>query len=90
MTQHFANESTLNSTDAQDKCLFWLSILQITIGVLLVTTSVFVYSLMHHHALTIPAMMGTALIVHSAKAFLVCRDRPLFGDHHQPNNGMTG
>ena len=65
--------------------------LQIVLGVLLVTASMFSYSsLMQHPALMIPTMMGATLLFYGAKALLVCRDRSLFRDHHQPSDGMTG
>jgi len=90
MTKHSNTENTAAGNDSSGNCWTLLALLQITIGILLVTASAFGYPLTHHLALLIPAMMGAALLFHGAKAFLVCRDRPLFRDHHHPNNGMTG
>jgi len=81
-------ENTVSNNDAGN-CSTGLGILQIALGVLLVTASAFGYSLMQHAALMIPAMMGAALLFYGAKALLVCRDRSLFRDHHQPSDGMT-
>lgn len=90
MTQNLDRETGVSGNDMQANCMIWMGILQIAMGALLVVGSVFVYSLMHHVAVTIPAIMGAALIVQGAKAFMVCRHRPLFSDHHHPSSGMMG
>jgi len=89
MSKHFKTENTVSNSGAGN-CSTWLGMLQIVLGVLLVTASVFSYSLMQHPALMIPTMMGATLLFYGAKALLVCRDRSLFRDHHQPSDGMTG
>ena len=90
MAKHFKTENTISSSGAPGNCPTWLGILQIALGVLLVTASAFGYSLMQHPALMIPAMMGAALLFYGAKSLLVCRNRSLFRDHLQPGDGMTG
>jgi hypothetical protein len=89
MTKPIKADSTVANTDARRHCWTWLAMLQIALGVLLVTAAAFGYSLMHHPALMIPAIMGAALLFIGAKAFLVCHDRPLFSDHQHPSNGIT-
>jgi len=89
MPKHFKTEHSISDKGAPGNCWTWLSILQIAVGVLLVTASAFGYALIQHPALMIPAMMGAVLLFHGAKALLVCRNRQMFGDHH-PSNGTMG
>jgi len=77
---------TKTDTDASN-CRTWLAIMQLAIGVLLVTAAAFAYSLMHHPAILIPSLMGAALLYQGARAFLVCRHRPVLSDHHQQTAG---
>jgi hypothetical protein len=89
MPKHFKTEHTISDKGAPGNCSTWLGILQIAVGVLLVTASAFGYALMQHPALMIPTMMGATLLFYGAKALLVCRNRQMFGDHH-PTNGTLG
>ena len=89
MSKHIKAINHVSNKDAASICSIAMGILQIAVGVLLVTASAFGYSLLHHPAVMIPALMGAALLFHGAKVFLVCRERPVFHDHH-PSNGMTG
>ena len=89
MTNHRETGNTVSSNDTLRNCSTLLGIFQIAIGVLLVTASAFGYSLLHHPAVMIPALMGASLLFHGAKVFLVCREHSGFRDHH-PSNGMTG
>jgi len=90
MTQPINANNTASNRDAPGNCLTWLATLQFTVGVLLVTASAFGYSLLHHPAVMIPAIMGAGLLFHGSKALLVCRDRPQFHEHHHSSNGMRG
>lgn len=90
MSKHCKTENTVSSNVAARHCSTGLGILQIVLGVLLVMASAFGYSPMQHPAQMIRAMMGATLLFCGAKALLVCRDRSLFRDHHQPNDEMTG
>jgi len=87
MPSDFKTVNTTSNKDATRNCSVFMGILQIALGVLLITASAFGYSLMHHSALLIPAMMGATLLFYSAKAALVCRDHPPIGDHQHPTNG---
>jgi len=90
MPTHYKTENTVPNNSAPRDCSTGLGVLQIALGVLLVTASAFSYSLMQHAALMIPAMMGAALLFYGTKALLVCRDRSPFRDRHQSSDGMTG
>lgn len=89
MTKHLESGNTAPNSEVLGNCSAWLGILQIAVGLLLITASAFGYSLMHHPALLIPAIMGAALLFHSTSAFMVCRHSSAFPDHH-PSNGITG
>ena len=82
MTKPIKTDNTAANKETPGHCWTWLAMLQIVVGVLLVTAAAFGYSLLQHPAVTIPAIMGAALLFTGAKAFLVCRDRSLFSDHH--------
>jgi hypothetical protein len=75
-TNHNANEARSGN------CWAGLGIIQIALGVLLVTASAYGYSLLQHAATIISALMGAALLFNGARAFLVCRASPQFHDHH--------
>lgn len=90
MPKHSKTVNSVSNDEASSNCSIRMGIIQIAIGVLLITASAFGYPLMQHAVLMVPAMMGAALLFHGAKAFLVCRDRPQFGDQHHPSDGMTG
>jgi len=90
MTQHINADNTVANKEVSADCWIWLAMFQIAVGVLLVSASAFGYSLTHHPALMIPAMMGAGLLFFGAKAFQVCRDRPQLRGHHHSSNGMTG
>ena len=47
MPKHFKTEHTISDKGAPGNCSTWLGMLQIVLGVLLVTASMFSYSLMH-------------------------------------------
>ena len=68
-------------------CRSWLAVLQLVIGVLLVTASAFAYTLMPHPVLLVPSLMGAALLYQGARSFLVCRHRPVLSDHHHSTAG---
>jgi len=90
MTQPINTNNPAVNRDASGNCLTWLAMLQIAVGVLLVTASAFGYSLLHHSAVVIPAMMGAGLLFYGSKALLVCRDNLQFHEHHHSSNGMRG
>ncbi|HUT41729.1 MAG TPA: hypothetical protein VM011_10340 [Gammaproteobacteria bacterium] len=90
MTKHINTDNTAANKDVPGSCWTWQAMLQIAVGVLLVTAAAFGYSLLHHPAVMIPTMMGAALLFVGVKAFLVCRDRPQLREHHHSSNGMTG
>ena len=85
MTNYINSDKAAADNDSRGSCWSWLAILQLVPGVLLVTASAYVYTLMHHPAVLIASMMGAALLFQGARAFLVCRHRPLFNDHHHPS-----
>ena len=85
--------NTLNSSshsDATRDCSGFMGILQIALGVLLITASTFGYSLMQHTAMMIPALMGAALLFYGIKTVQVCRSRPVVDNHQHPSNGAMG
>lgn len=88
MTKPINANNTAANKEASGNCWTWLAMLQVAVGILLVTASAFGYSLLHHPVLAVPAIMGAGLLFHGSKAFLVCRDRLQFHGHH--HNGMTG
>ena len=81
------SEKAVANDNATGNCSTWMAILQLMLGVLLVTAAAIAYSLMQHPAMLIPSMMGAALLFQGARAFLVCRNRPLMSDHHHPSAG---
>jgi len=87
MINNIKVDKTTVNNDASSNCWTWLAILQLALGLLLVTAAAFVYSQMQHPAVLIPSMMGAALLFQGARAFLVCRNRPLMSDHHHPSAG---
>ena len=89
MTKHTETGNAVYNDDAHRDCSKALGIFQIAVGILLITASAFGYTLMHHAAILIPAIMGAAVLYNGAKVFLVCRQSSAFSDHH-PSNGMTG
>ena len=68
MTKHLESANSVSSNDTLENCSALPGIFQIAVGVLLATASAFVYGLMHHPALLIPAIMGTALLFSGARA----------------------
>ena len=90
MPNDFKTANSGSSNDTTRNCSAFMGIFQIALGVLLVTASAFSYSLTHHSALLIPAVMGATLLFYGAKAALVCRDRPLIGNRQHPSNGTMG
>ena len=89
MSKHIKATNHVSENDAARSCSIGLGILQIIVGVLLVTASAYGYTLLHHPAALIPALAGAVLLFHGARAFQVCREQSEFHDHH-PSNGMTG
>ena len=89
MSKHIKATNHVSDNDAARSCSIGLGILQIAVGMLLVTASASVYSLLHHPAVMIPVLMGAALLFNGARAFQVCREGSELHDHH-PSNGMTG
>jgi hypothetical protein len=87
MTKHLESANSVSSNDTLENCSALPGIFQIAVGVLLATASAFVYGLMHHPALLIPAIMGTALLFSGARALMVCRESSAF--HQHPSNGIT-
>jgi len=87
MTQNIKVDNTAANNDASGSCWTWLAILQLALGVLLVTAAAFAYSLMQHPAMLIPCLMGAALLFQGTRAFMVCRNRPLFREQHHPSAG---
>jgi len=87
MTQHIKADNTTANNNAPSHCWTWLAILQLALGLLLVTAAAFAYSLMQHPAMLIPCLMGVAVLFQGARAFLMCRNRPLLHDHHHPSTG---
>jgi len=82
--------NTVNTNDATRNCSAYMGIFQLALGALLITASAFGYSLMHHAALLIPALMGATLLFYGAKAALVCKYRPQIGNRQHPSNGAMG
>lgn len=87
--QHSNTVNRMSDTGDSDQCRSGFNLLQIITGVLLVTASAYGYSLMHHLAVTIPAIMGASLIFYGAKTALICREGPLFRDNRHSTSGMT-
>jgi len=78
--------NTVSRNEASGNCSTVRGILQIAVGILLLTASASVYSLIPYPALLIPALMGAALLFPGVNAFLVCRDHSTFRSQHR----MTG
>lgn len=74
MTKHIHTNNSIANSDAPSNCWAWLAIIQIALGILLVTSSVYGYALLHHSAVMIPAVMGSFLLFGGIKAFTVCRN----------------
>jgi hypothetical protein len=87
MPSDFNIANTGSNNDATRNCSASMGVSQLALGILLITASAFGYSLTHHSALLIPAMMGATLLFYGAKAALVCRYRPQIGDRQHPSNG---
>ena len=87
MINDINSEKAVANDNLASNCSTWMAILQLMLGVLLVTAAAFVYAQMQHPAVLIPSMMGAALLFQGARAFLVCRNRPLMSDHHHPSAG---
>lgn len=87
MTNYINSDKADANNDEHSNCWTWLAILQVGLGLLLVTASAFVYTLMHHPAVLIVSMMGAALLFQGTRAFLVCRHRPLFNEQNHPSAG---
>jgi hypothetical protein len=87
MTNNIKHDKATANNEAHRNCRTWTATLQLAPGVLLVTATAYVYTLMQHPAVLIASMMGAALLFQGARAFQVCRQRPLFGEHHHPSAG---
>jgi|GEM_PF-3559132 hypothetical protein len=83
MSKHSDTGNTLSRKNALGNCSTVLGIYQIAVGIVLMTASASVYSLLHNPALLIPALMGAALLFPGVNAFLVCRDHSTFRGHRR-------
>ena len=89
MPQPIETGNTVSSNDTTGNCSTVPGIIQLALGILLITASAFGYTLMYHPALLIPAVMGSVLLFPGVQAVLVCRGHSAY-PHHHPGNGMTG
>ncbi|MET0068398.1 MAG: hypothetical protein ABW096_00055 [Candidatus Thiodiazotropha sp.] len=80
------NRNALSSND----CKSIFSLFQIALGVTLLISSAYGYSLLQHMAVFIPAIMGVALLYQGVKTVFICRVGPLFRDPQQHSGGMLG
>ena len=87
MRRHRETGNTVSrNEEISGHCSTVLGMYQIAVGILLLTASASVYSVVHYPPLLIPALMGAALLFPGANAFLVCRDHSTFRRQHR----MTG
>lgn len=78
------------SAYSQASCKSAFSLMQIVVGALLIVASAYGFSLLHHMAVTIPALMGAALFFHGARNFISCRVGSLFRNQQQHTGSMFG
>lgn len=67
-----------------------MNLLQIVIGLLLVTASAAVVSTMPHTALVIPALMGGLLLFQGGRPYLVGRKPRTVDEHERPTGHILG
>ncbi|MFZ0469162.1 MAG: hypothetical protein WAL92_09595 [Thiogranum sp.] len=90
MQPDFKTFNIVSNNDVAGDCSGFMGVLQVALGILLVTASAFGYSLMQHAALLIPAIMGAVLLFYGLKAVQVCRSRSVSDNHQHQRNGAVG